>query len=341
MVRLKAGTKHAGFVMESGKGLPRQTVTLVGLNSSGQLGKFPSIDPNTGDIAPPAWTHHSWALPVGAIVHSLALGRQHSVALVQDSTGSRQIWTAGSNNFGQSLAPKPSLASAWHPIPLPLHDVVQVATGYDHTVLLHADGTVSTSGWSTDGQTGQGHLHSFSPWLPLRSILGKDIGRIVAGADHALAVAPGGDPVWSWGNSEYGQCMTGEGPVDRVPSPTRVKLPDDMAGRRVVDVACSASASVLALADPATEGARDLWYAGFEAPHGGKMALPASDIARAGEWALVPTRNHYVALHTTRRVFMGRPESGWRVQFKVPDVGEKLKKVAIGTDFGLAVTELQ
>ncbi|KAI9190339.1 Williams-Beuren syndrome chromosome region 16 protein [Blastocladiella emersonii ATCC 22665] len=354
-VLLKAGCKHAGMVMQ---GKSTQTLATFGLNTSGQLGVLPPE--SDADREKLAWTRHDWALPAGTRVHSLSLGRQHSLALIQDQTGSRKVWAAGSNHFGQSLAPTPSHVSAWRAVPLPLSDVVQVRAGFDHTVLLHATGEVSSAGWSADGQTGQGHTNTFTPWLPLlragsggSTAFPVPIGRILTGADHTLAVGATG--VWAWGNSEYGQCGTGK-VEDRIPAPVAVGVGKPAPGEaaaavRVVDAAVCATSSILALTpcksapaavNPTAAGTgnakRSLRYFGFESPGGRPVDLPPN-VAPDGEWTLVSTHHHKLALHTTRRVFTGRTK--WDLVFTVPDAGERLRQVAIGTEFGLAITELQ
>ncbi|KAI9221406.1 regulator of chromosome condensation 1/beta-lactamase-inhibitor protein II [Blastocladiella britannica] len=369
------------------------------------------ILPDSNDHPAGAWSRHVWSLPDKSVVHCIALGRQHSLALIQDGTGSRTVWTAGSNHFGQSLLSAPSLINAWSAPDLPLGDVVHVAAGYDHSVFLHASGTVSSAGWASDGQTGHAATGVYGSWARLQQLGGNEgpgsaVRRIVAGADHTLAITADqrpGDGVrgcYAWGNSEYGQCATGRA-VDRIAAPVPATVPwtrahperahptsadayafpgsSDVA---LVDAAAGASASLFAVActppfssatwwarrSPVTAGTaalappprgpspagidRRLVYAGHGVSEGAAVPLPAS-VPADGEWALVSARGHAVGLHTTRRVFTangaslaacahgsGVASDPWRRVFHVLDAGERITAVALGVDFGLAVTEL-
>jgi alpha-tubulin suppressor-like RCC1 family protein len=78
-------------------------------------------------------------------VIAIAAGAQHVIALRQDGT----VWSWGRNNAGQLGHSKASTQSSV-PTPVPgIVDVIVVATGGLHSVVIHRDGGVS--GWGGTG----------------------------------------------------------------------------------------------------------------------------------------------------------------------------------------------
>lgn len=76
-------------------------------------------------------------------------------------------------------------------VPADLHDIIQVAAGTAHTVILKGDGTVVSWGWNDFGQTDvPADLHSVS--------------QVAAGNAHTVALKNDGTVVM-WGDDSYGQ----------------------------------------------------------------------------------------------------------------------------------------
>ncbi|MCY1073951.1 RCC1 domain-containing protein [Archangium lansingense] len=105
------------------------TVVSFGKNNNGQLG-----DGTTTDRDHP--------MPVRGLtdVVKLAGGSQQSVALTRDGS----VWVWGNNNFGNLGQGTEDSDAHSEPAKVPgLSGVVDIASGRDHVLALHSDGTVS------------------------------------------------------------------------------------------------------------------------------------------------------------------------------------------------------
>ncbi|MBJ6761721.1 chromosome condensation regulator RCC1 [Myxococcaceae bacterium JPH2] len=132
------GYRHTLVLMEDG------TVRAFGDNSNGQLGD--------GTV-----TSRDYPVAVVGLtdVVKLAAGSQHSVALQADGT----VWTWGRNTYGTLGLGAADAVN--HPTPekVPgVENVVDIATGRDHVLAVHADGTVSAWGLDSAGQLGTGAI---------------------------------------------------------------------------------------------------------------------------------------------------------------------------------------
>ncbi len=142
----------------------------------------------TGSIV--GWGSQVVGVDLSGPFHSVAAGRDHSLALMTD--GSIVAWGAGQTNtgyfpeFGQSIVPAPNA------------DFIAVAAGLDHSLGLESDGSVAAWGRNDFGQTNlpapnadfiavaAGGLHSLG-LKALRGDLNLD-GRVDS-ADHVGMVA--------------------------------------------------------------------------------------------------------------------------------------------------------
>ncbi|KAJ3366125.1 hypothetical protein GGF31_008139 [Allomyces arbusculus] len=338
VIRVDAGAKHLGLVTQSlnDNGTPQHTVELVGINTSNQLGAgqlaSSTSEPANSESKPPHDAAlHRYVLPPGATLRSLALGRQHTLALISGLNGATSLWAAGSNHFGQAFQHEHHHRLPWTAVVLPpsLH-AVDCRAGFDHSVLVARDGSVWTAGWSADGQAGQGTETNVTQLG--RVEIPDPIARVFTGADHTLAVSADGRRVYAWGNSEYGQCATGQ-KEDKILRPVRVL---EHNGLSVTQLATAATSTMFALSAPA--GGELRWrYFGFDQPEGCDVEPPvAADGAQSLH--LVSTQHHYMAAHSKTEVFVGRTK--WERVFRVPDPArETIRHIACGNDFTVVVTE--
>ncbi|MCM1296626.1 MAG: hypothetical protein NC311_13900, partial [Muribaculaceae bacterium] len=133
-------------------------------------------------------------------VIKLAAGRNHAVALTQNGT----IYAWGLNDHSQVTRAKGSMfsGSVLSAHRLKAANMVDVAAGSNHTLLLRSDGTVWAYGSNTNGQVGVGTTTAtyYDPTQvvttdgqPLRGVV-----EIAAGDNFSLALDEKGQ-VWVWG----------------------------------------------------------------------------------------------------------------------------------------------
>ncbi|MCL1885955.1 MAG: S8 family serine peptidase, partial [Dehalococcoidia bacterium] len=84
--------------------------------------------------------------------------------------------------------------------------VVQVAAGYDHTLVLMSDGSVWAWGTNNWGQCGIGTASSSEMLVQVIGL--SNVIAVAAGRYHSLAVKSDGT-VWAWGNNGYGKLGDG------------------------------------------------------------------------------------------------------------------------------------
>ena len=140
--------------------------------------------------------------------HSLGAGRGYSISIRTDGT----LWTWGHNNFGQlglgdttnRLVPtRVGTDTNWS----------RVVAGADHSLAIKTDGTLWAWGANDYGKLGLGDStenRQFLPFVnndrksPTRVGTDTNWSRVVAGADHSLAIRTDGT-LWAWGSNVEGQ----------------------------------------------------------------------------------------------------------------------------------------
>ena len=176
-------------------------------------------------------------------VIDVSAGGAHGLALKADGT----VWSWGANHSGQlgngSTGPRSQVAPVIDETGQPLTEVIQVATGNDHSLALKADGTVWSWGSNAYGKLGNGTSVSHERVAKkVTDSLGAPFDKVVAisaGENHSLAlrVEPDLDNhkevgfVWSWGHNELYQLGNGNNTNKNNP----VQVIDD-AGLAVRDV---------------------------------------------------------------------------------------------------------
>ncbi len=142
----------------------------------------------------------------------------HSIGLKSDGT----VWCWGNNAGGQlgdgTVINRFLPAQVVGPDSIGhLEDIVAIAAGGHHTLVLKADGSVWTWGNNRTGQLGDGTVTpGWATPNPLpRQVLGEDgIGflndviAISAGCSHSAVLKSDGT-VWAWGSNNYGQLGNG------------------------------------------------------------------------------------------------------------------------------------
>ncbi|MDY7230010.1 RCC1 domain-containing protein [Hyalangium rubrum] len=200
-VALGLGYRHALVLFEDG------SVRAFGDNSAGQLGD-----------GTPGGTKDYPVTVVGLTdVVKVVAGSMHSVALQGDGT----VWAWGRNTYGNlGLG---TADSASHPTPtrVPgLANVVDIATGRDHVLALHADGTVSSWGLDASGQLGTGEvLPDEESAVPMRVKGLADARAVFANGLMSYAWRADGSLV-SWGQNFNGQLGNGTTTDAREPTPS-------------------------------------------------------------------------------------------------------------------------
>ncbi len=161
---------------------------ISGDNSSGQLGDgtFTSLNVMTQLAAVPA-------------IQDMGAGNDFSVAV--STTGGVFSW--GGNNDGQLGLNNTIVYNTPQLVVSPgVTNMMNVAVGASHTLLLKSDGTVWSAGNNDFGQLGQGSLTSQSVFTQVPGL--TNIVSIVAGDYHSIAIDGAGD-MYVWGDNSRGQ----------------------------------------------------------------------------------------------------------------------------------------
>jgi alpha-tubulin suppressor-like RCC1 family protein len=218
--RIGAGGAHGGFLLDG-------TLYAWGRNQKGQVGLgYTSV---LGDAEPP---HPTSATPVpvpGVSFVSLAFAQNASTAL--DASG--RVWGWGDNASGQLClgvtgndddgngADDFDSADRHVPVQAPEIDrVVAVARGFNHTLLLRADGTVWACGRNTSGQLGDGTTTGRDVPVQVQGL--GNIMQISAGSESSYAVDASG-ALWAWGRNTFGNL--GQGTEDSAPHAAPALIP--------------------------------------------------------------------------------------------------------------------
>ncbi|CAM9769861.1 unnamed protein product [Chrysoparadoxa australica] len=211
---LKAAAVHVGgghacaLITDPAKG----NVKCWGYGDVGALGYGNKED--VGDDKTPADVGF---VDVGGTVTQLALGRDHTCALLADKKV--VCWGFGENgrlgygseeNLGDDPGETPASIG---PVSLNGKPVASIAAGGAHTcVIFLDDGTVRCWGRGAEGQLGNGAVADIGDdELPLSGVVDLGGTRAVdvsAGFNHTCAVVQGG-AVYCWGSGQYGQLGLG------------------------------------------------------------------------------------------------------------------------------------
>ncbi|CAG8609672.1 4720_t:CDS:2 [Paraglomus brasilianum] len=201
-----------------------------GLNTSGQLG-FDVTTENHGLVQ---------NLPSSFLVNSLHCGRIHSLVSLKRSNGRSELYAFGDCMYGQlgigkskNRIEEAEKDIVFEPIPRCLDlkgNVKQVACGLDHSIILTDQNILYAMGWGADGQLGIGSTSDKDVPTIIPLLSGKPVKKIASSTDFTFALLDNGE-LWSWGNSEYGQCMTGK-KVEKILEPVNI-----LTNNEIIDIA--------------------------------------------------------------------------------------------------------
>ncbi len=91
----------------------------------------------------------------------------------------------------------------------PLPTIVSIAAGWNHSLLLSADGVVYACGRNDCGQLGFETLEDCPCFAPVSGFGRAKVKAIFAGGNHNFAITEG-DVLYGWGANESGQLGTGD-----------------------------------------------------------------------------------------------------------------------------------
>ncbi len=170
------------------------TVWAWGRNRSGELGNGTT-------------TYSSIPIQVSDLTDVAAITSQgdHILALKADGT----VWTWGDNSHGwlgvttTETCGEYSTPCSSTPMEISgLTDVIAIAAGSSHSIVLKADGTVWAWGSNSAGQLGD--KTTIDSPTPIQVSDLADVAAIASRGDHSLALKTDGT-IWTWGDNYHGQ----------------------------------------------------------------------------------------------------------------------------------------
>jgi alpha-tubulin suppressor-like RCC1 family protein len=147
-------------------------------------------------------------LLTGSVLLALCLALLTFSASGQAAGSSALGW--GENLYGQTGNGTPTKAGCFcinNPTPVKgLSDATQISAGSDHTLALHAGGTVTAWGYNFAGQLGNGTTSESAAPIPVSGL--TDVAAVAAGIEHNLALLANGT-VMAWGDNSQGELGVG------------------------------------------------------------------------------------------------------------------------------------
>lgn len=191
-----------------------------GRNELGQLGNGTLTGTWSADetvVVPPMYQQ------AAADLVSIVTRQTFMIALAADGT----VRTWGSNANGQLGYATPAdcgsngtAACGRTPATVPgITDAVAVAAGFEHSLVLRANGTVVAFGKNDKGQLGVPAIASTITPMPVEGL--TNVIALGAGSQHSVAVT-GAGKVFVWGSNQYGQLGNGTSDTNVHAVPTEV-----------------------------------------------------------------------------------------------------------------------
>lgn len=143
-------------------------------------------------------------------VAAVSAGEGFSLALASDGT----VWVTGKNDVGQigfggtAADPTNDLKAFTKLQFFDNKDIVAIAAGRHHSLVLSSDGRVYASGENGNGQLGLGNTADAYTFTEVSSLAGKKIVAVSAGQAHSLAIDSDG-ALYVAGDNSYGRTGLG------------------------------------------------------------------------------------------------------------------------------------
>lgn len=212
----------------------KNLLVFAGLNRSGQLGK------------PSSENYGVHVMQRDSSIKSFGVGRNFSYLLFSDAEENDSISVFGKafNSTIPNLVEKDSY----------------LVPGMDHLLCLNSLG-LKCFGWNSDGQLGSSDESCFSNFIP--DLNSKIVKKIDTFMDFSYVLLKNGS-VYTFGNSEYGQCGTG-GKFFKISTPEKVRLDHE-----IIDIACGSVFGAFLSKD------NDLYVCGYGPfyPSGQESSIP-------------------------------------------------------------------
>ncbi|MFO1484682.1 MAG: choice-of-anchor D domain-containing protein [Verrucomicrobiaceae bacterium] len=215
---VSAGLSHSVALTDTGE------LFAWGHNSSGQLGDGTSAVERTTPVAVTGLS--------GIVITAVDCGYTHNLAVTND--GKLYAWGAGANgrlgNGGTADSNVPLLISG----PWGTRKIIAVSAGAAHSLAVDEDGKVYAWGENIKGQLGLGDLaQRLTPVQVTGVLVGQDIHRVEAGAEHSFAQTHD-NKVFTWGGNDSGQLARSTAPDDFSHTPQEAVLTAALSGGRVI-----------------------------------------------------------------------------------------------------------
>lgn len=198
-ISVACGGNHVVVLLNDG------TIKSFGRNNKGQLGNGNNNDSN---------------FPVDVIginnAISVACGFDHTVVLLNDGTiktfGYNEYGQLGNGNNNDSNTPVDNINID------NINNVISIACGDNHTIVLLNDGSVKTFGLNNYGQLGDNTENNFSNVA--KDVIGIIKANFIEGGSHHTAIVMNDGSLKTFGLNEYGQL--GDNTNDNKKTPVNV-----------------------------------------------------------------------------------------------------------------------
>ena len=208
-INVEAGEMHTIAVRQDG------SIWMWGRNLNAELGD----DPQHFPAPTPArvGTGNDWAY---VTMGQGGLGLAHTVAIREDGT----LWAWGGNTNGR--LGDGTTRDRWTPVQIGQGTDwkdAQISAGWEHTMVVRADGSLWGWGVNTNGQLGNNSTANQT--IPVQIGTGTNWAYVSVGHNHSVALRKDGT-LWAWGNQANGRLGNNETSGNQL-TPVQIGTYDD------------------------------------------------------------------------------------------------------------------